>query len=52
MAQPVKTSYLLVRKCPRSKAMSGPALGRVTGCAMGAFPKIDLNVKHKALKHF
>lgn len=47
IAQPVRASYLLVRKCSRSKALSGQAQGGVA-----AFPTMDLNVKHKTTHCF
>ena len=50
MAQAVKVSYLLVRKCSRFKALSGQAWGGETDHAVTVFPTMDPNVKPKTIK--
>lgn len=50
MAQAVRVSYLLIRKCSRFKALSGQAWGGETDHAVTVFPTMDLNVKHKTTK--
>ena len=48
MAQAVRVSYLLIRKCSRFKALSGQAWGG-RHHAVTVFPTMDLNVKHKTI---